>query len=96
MSKDERKWLEEALKQYTFNDVDKLKQLCAELKNHSQIEKDNIMLMLDEVLELVELHPRNGLNICLCGGMQTMLDIIVNNPIEDARRDACSIFSFCC
>ena len=32
MSKEERKWLEEALKQYTFNDADRLKEICKELK----------------------------------------------------------------
>jgi hypothetical protein len=28
MSKEDRKWLEEALKQYTFNDSDRLKEIC--------------------------------------------------------------------
>ncbi len=34
MSAEDRKWLEEALKQYTFNDVDKLKEACIVLKHH--------------------------------------------------------------
>ena len=101
MSEEDRKWLEEALKQYTFNDVDRLKEICIELKGkegqtfaHMNMEKATLMNLLDELLELLELHVRNALNLCLCGGMATILDIIFNNPHEDARREACGIFSF--
>lgn len=36
MSTQDRKWLEEAMKAYTFNDVDKLSEVCAELKKHQE------------------------------------------------------------
>ena len=103
MSEEDRKWLEAALKQYTFNDVDRLKEICIELKGtqegapqqaHMTMEKGTLLNLLDEMLELLELHVRNELNLCLCGGMATILDIIFNNPHEDARREACGIFSF--
>lgn len=32
MSPEDAKWLEEALKEYTFNDTDKLNEICEELK----------------------------------------------------------------
>ena len=100
MSVEDRKWLEAALKQYTFNDVDRLKEICIELKGdqpvqaHIGMEKTKILDLLDELMEILELHVRNSLNLCLCGGMATIMDIIINNPLEDARREACSIFSF--
>lgn len=50
--------------------------------------------MLDELLELVELHPRSSLNLCLCGGMKTVMEIIFDNTKAEARKAACSIFSF--
>ncbi len=50
--------------------------------------------LLEEALELVEMHVRNSLNMCLCGGMATILDIIFSNPSEKARSEACGIFSF--
>ncbi len=59
-----------------------------------EIPKETLVGLLDELLELVELHVRNSLNLCLCGGMATILDIIFNNPHEEARREACGIFSF--
>ena len=58
------------------------------------MEKTTVLNLLDELLEILELHVRNALNLCLCGGMATILDIIFNNPHEDARREACGIFSF--
>jgi hypothetical protein len=100
MSSEDRKWLEQALKQYTFNDVDRLKEICIELKGdqavpaHMGMEKTKILNLLDELMELLELHGRNSLNLCLCGGMATIMDIIFNSSYEDARREACSIFSF--
>ena len=101
MSAEDRKWLEAALKQYTFNDVDRLKEICIELKGdqaipaaHMNMEKTKLLDLLDELVELLELHVRNSLNLCLSGGMATIIDIIYNNPIEEARREACAIFSF--
>lgn len=50
---------------------------------------------LDELLELVEMHPRSSLNLCLCGGMKAVMDIIFESEVpEEARKRACSIFSF--
>lgn len=95
MSKDDRKWLEEALKSYTFNDVDRMKEICEELsKSHLTLDKDTLLDNLDELLGLVELHPRSSLNLCICGGMKVVIEIIFDNPIPEARREACSIFSF--
>ena len=69
MSEEDRKWLEAALKQYTFNDADRLKEVCQELKDHMEMTKEKILELLDELLEVVELHVRNSLNMCICGGM---------------------------
>ena len=41
MSAEDRKWLEAALKQYTYDDVSKLKEICEELKtSHQTLPKD--------------------------------------------------------
>jgi hypothetical protein len=64
MSAEDRKWLEEAMKQYTFNDVDRLKEIAKELKAHMEIPRETLVGLLDELLELVELHVRNSLNLC--------------------------------
>ncbi len=94
MSVEDKKWLEEAMKQYTFNDVDRLKEICEEFKKHKEMEKEKVLELLDELLELVELHVRNSINMCLSGGMQTIMDMMFNNPFEEVRREACGVFSF--
>ena len=93
MSVEDRKWLEAAFKAYTFNDADRLREVCAELKKHEEIEPATLVDMIEEVQDLVELHPRNNLNMCLCGGMETIIQIILNNPSKEVRRTACGVFS---
>ena len=94
MSAEDRKWLEEAMKQFTFNDTDRLKEIVAEIKDHMTLDKEKLLGLLDELLEIIELHVRNSLNMCYSGSMQTLMDIIFNNPDERVRQEACSIFSF--
>ena len=93
MSEEDRKWLEAAMKQYTFNDTDRLKEVCGELAAPA-LEKGKLLDLLDELLELVELHVHNSLNLCVCGGMQTLLDIAFQSPVEEARRAALGVFAF--
>ena len=70
MSKEDRVWLEQALKQYTFNDTDKMKEIVQELQKSANTMPEAALLeSLDELLELVELHPRSSLNLCACGGL---------------------------
>ena len=94
MSDEDKKWLEQALKQYTFNDVDRLKEICNTIKDHSKMSQSDLMSNLEELLEIIELHVRNSLNLCISGGMQSIMEIIFNSPFDDARREACGIFSF--
>merc|ERR1719158_385157 len=80
MSKEDREWLTEALAQYTFNDADRLTEICKELKESKDIEKAKMTDLLEELQELVELHPRNNLNLCMTGGMQEILATILGYP----------------
>jgi hypothetical protein len=50
--------------------------------------------LLDELLELIELHNRNSLNLCISGGMEAIMDIIFHSPYARARQEACAVFSF--
>jgi hypothetical protein len=79
MSKEDRKWMEDALKQYTFNDADRLQQICKDLPDKTRTDDDFINL-LTELQELVELHPRNNLNLCLSGGMIEIISLIFSHP----------------
>jgi len=61
---------------------------------HVKMERETLLDLLDEALEIVEMHPRNSLNLCLCGGLEVLLDIVLNNEIEEVRRTACGMLSY--
>ena len=92
MPEEDRKWLEEALKSYTFNDTDRLQELAKELPNKKH-SKQALLNMLEELQELVEMHPRNNLNLCLSGGMHDVLALIFSHPDDDVRFSACCVFT---
>lgn len=98
MSKEDREWLEEAMKTFTFNDTDRMKEIVEILGPEKIINesKDKVLSMLDELAELIELHPRNGINFCLGGGMQVLVDIMIENGEKDVRKMACVAFSQLC
>lgn len=95
MSKEDRDWLESAMKQYTFNDTDRMKELIETLKKQEQgntLDTPALTHLLEELLDLVEIHPRSNLNFCLFGGMHELMSLIFSHPSESIRKLACSIF----
>lgn len=91
------------MNQYTFNDTDKLKDLADEIKQDlesgfTKISPDPsdygaTQEIMDKLMELCELHERNNLNICLCGGLKTVIEFILNHPDAETRRIACHLMS---
>jgi hypothetical protein len=51
------------------------------------------MELLEEMLDLVEIHPRSNLNFCLFGGMHELMSLIFSHPSEAVRKLSCSIFA---
>ena len=87
MSKEDREFLEGALKEYTFNDTDRMKELCKELKERkNEIQPEEMSVKLDEVQELCEIHERSNYNFCLIGGMQTIMNIMTGYPDIECRK----------
>ena len=80
MSKEDREWLEEAMKAHTFNDTDRLAELVNQLKAWGSQEEEStseqVVELLEEMTELAEIHARNNLNLCLMGGMSCLLSLI--------------------
>ena len=50
------------------------------------MDKGKMLDYFEELQELVELHPRNNYNLCLSGGMKTLLEIVRENPDAEIRR----------
>lgn len=95
MSDEDKKWLEEAMKQYTFNDADRLKEICEQLKNdhNFKLNEDKIYELFDECEELIEIHERNQMNLCLLGGLECLLRYMLHHPSDKIRKICCSTFS---
>jgi len=43
---------------------------------------------LEELIDLVELHPRNNLNLCIMGGMFELLSLGFSYPNDGVQRMA--------
>jgi len=44
--------------------------------NHKVFSSDKIMELLEEIEELAELQTRNTFNLCVCGGMEAVIELI--------------------
>ena len=98
MKEEERAWLEEAMKAYTFDDVNRLteitKEMATEVENGFEGKKGALLHeMLEELMEIIELHERNSLNMVKCGGFETLLKFMITHPDAEARKLSCQIFS---
>lgn len=58
-----------------------------------ELSADQLLELVEEMGDLVELHPRNNLNLCLMGGMTELLAIIFSHEHEPIRRGACRVVS---
>jgi len=82
MTEEDRKFLEEAMKEYTFSDTDKLKELCDLIKKDIDegFKHEGMVDVLDQISELVEMHERNNYNLAMMGGLHSTLEIILRYP----------------
>lgn len=85
------------MKAHTFNDVDRLTEICELLKTDvsngfkpsEDGTYDKIIDNLEECQEIIEIHERNCLNLCILGGLEAMLKYISSHPDAKARLVAC-------
>lgn len=106
MTAEDRKWLEDAMHDYTFDDAERLQKICEELRADADADFtaicgpvsdttdwSKLLTLLDECQELVEMHERSNLNLALLGGLDTLLRYIVGHPSPAVREMACLTFS---
>jgi len=79
MKPEDRKWLEEAMAQYTFEPTNKMKECLVVLRKHKELQQAELEETLDELLEYIDMHPTNGVNLCKMNGMGLMFEIIIEN-----------------
>ena len=83
MSAEDKEWLQAAMKQYTFDDADKMQDIVKKLQEDlesgfTKICKDGSDFtetadLVDQLQEVCEMHERCNLNLCLCGGLNIVL-----------------------
>jgi len=96
------------MEEYTFNDADRLKEICDEMrkdieakfthidgapKEGENMEYTQTFLLLDECQDLVETHERNNLNLAILGGINSIIKYILGHPDGEVRKLACATFS---
>lgn len=57
------------------------------------METEALIHLLEELLDLVEIHPRSNMNFCLMGGMHELMALVFSHPADNVRKLACSIFA---
>ena len=73
-----------------------MKELLEILKAHKQgqtMETEALIQLLEDLLDLVEIHPRSNMNFCLMGGMHELMALVFSHPADNVRKLACSIFA---
>jgi len=95
MSKEDKEWLEAAMKEYTFSDTDKLGELCKGMKKDIEegFTDPDMVDKLDQVQEMIELHERNNLNLAIMGGLQSVMEYMQKHPDKSVRKVACNTFT---
>lgn len=101
MSKEDQDWLEAAMKECCVNDVDRISEIIKILKQKrsnppeakENLDLEEINELLEELMDHVELHPRNNLNLCIMGGMIEILALAFGYPDELVRRNALQIIT---
>lgn len=58
-----------------------------------ELSHEKLIDLIEELTDLVELHPRNNLNLCLMGGMSEVLCLIFSHENDSVRKAACRVFS---
>ena len=58
-----------------------------------ELTTEKLVELIEELTDLVELHPRNNLNLCLMGGMTEVLCLIFSHENDQVRKAACRVFS---
>jgi hypothetical protein len=51
---------------------------------------------VDKLFDLVDMHPRNGLNMCILGGMHELISLGLGFPSEIVRQKALSLVAIVC
>jgi len=58
-----------------------------------ELTNEKLVELIEELTDLVELHPRNNLNLCLMGGMTEVLCLVFSHENDAVRKAACRVFS---
>ena len=75
MSDEDKKWLTEAMKEYTFDDTNKMKELCEYMIKdiESGFTEKDAQTKMEDLEEIIEIHERNSTNLARSGGLASLI-----------------------
>lgn len=89
MSDEDRKWLEEALKAYTFDDADRIQSIAQTFEEkYEEIKETELISLLEELEEIFETHHINAVNFHLAGGLKPLVGFMLEHLSSAARCKA--------
>ncbi|KRX08123.1 Armadillo-type fold [Pseudocohnilembus persalinus] len=97
MDEETKKWIQEAMESYTYNEAKRMKEICAELeKDEDGGEEDGErrLGLLEELQELCE-GIENARDLHLIGGLKILIDLIFNTKYIENKLIALQIFCSC-
>lgn len=76
MSDEDKKWLTEAMKAYTFDDTNKMKTTCEYMIKdiESGFTMEGAQTIMEDLEEIIEIHERNSTNLARSGGLASLIN----------------------
>jgi hypothetical protein len=93
MTGEDKAFLENAMKSFTFNESQALKDISKKLQTRSELDIVELTDTLEDLQEVLELHEDNAKNFCKIGGYIHLIDIIMSHEDAKIRYKACVIFT---
>lgn len=81
------------MKEMCLNETDQMGKIMETMKVHETTDSEGLLEQMEELDELIDLHPVNALNLHRMGGFKLLMQIMLLNPTNSVRRQALKIFA---
>mmetsp|Transcript_44116 Transcript_44116/g.50993 ORF Transcript_44116/g.50993 Transcript_44116/m.50993 type:complete len:378 (+) Transcript_44116:31-1164(+) len=98
MDAERRKWLQEAMEAYTFDEVKRMKEVVLELAKPEEKTKEDGEKRVDLLIELEDLVEglSNATDLHKIGGFSVLIDTALYSSYDEVRNQAYTVFASCC
>lgn len=93
MTQEDKDFLEAAMKEFTYSDTDEMRTVVEAMANKDNISAEDLRSHLENLEELIDLHPVNAMNLHKMGGFKLLMEIMLLHKDASVRRAALANFS---